>query len=403
MSSAVCLLLAALLCAHAAPAAAISTETAPQGVFVIDTDMIFSRITGHWHDDGSLGSLMDPVKLYEPGGGLQGTLIPDVEARYTILLTMLMYGVTDSLSAFVGVPLVLETTVSPDLLWEPGDYSPQIGREYSSDDFWEWAGSMGQPKPSYWEGNQYTLSDIVIGLRYRFSDRLEGLPEELGLSLTVFGALPTGVPPDPEEIVSAGTESWSLHSQGDIGLHVAADYHLANVLDGRLTLGADVFYQMFLPRTYESSTGEIHPLLLNHRPYVGESYRVNPGDFLGFEAGAHTVLVRGPVLDTWLTRMAPELADFAPPLLRLTLSYGFTGVAQSRWYSDSEIYNWEQESFWAPGYKNILTAGVTASLLRLGVPLDIEASVRNLTLLPGKNVRAPNIFFLGLRIPLKFW
>ncbi|MFW5879152.1 MAG: hypothetical protein ACOCVR_04955, partial [Myxococcota bacterium] len=233
---------AALILAAAMPAGPIwagFTDTAPQGVFVVDENVMLSSIKGHWHDDGELGSLIEPVELYEPGGGVQGTLLADAEATYDVLVSMLMYGVTDSVSVFVGIPLVLKTTVDPNLSWIPGDYSPTLGRPYSEDDFWAWAGSMGQPRPGYWEGNFNTLSDIILGARWRFSDMMPAIPEGLRLALSVFGALPTGEPPDPEEIVSAGTKSWNLHSQGEIGFHLSADYRPDQLLGGRLTLGLD--------------------------------------------------------------------------------------------------------------------------------------------------------------------
>jgi hypothetical protein len=386
----------------ASPAAAGFTDTAPQGLFVLESRMAFSRIAGHWNGEGELGTLIEPVELYEPGGGLQGRLVPEVDARLQILISMLLYGITDDLTLFVGVPLVLRTHIIPDLNWIPGDYSPQLGRPYSEDDFWEWAASMGQPKPGPWEARN-VLSDIVVGTRWRFSDRLGGMPDGLHLAVSAFGALPTGIHPDPEEIVATGTSSWNLHAQGELGLHLSADYRFPGRFDDRLTLGLDVFYEAFLPRTYVSSTGEIHPLLLNHRPYVGETYRVNPGDFFGAEIAAWLVAIRGPALQTWLTRAAPEMAESLPPLLSLSAAYNFTAVGQSRWYSESAIWNWENERFWAPGYKNILFVGANVSLLRLGVPLDLYVNYRNLTLLPGRNVRAPNIFFAGARVPVKFW
>ena len=76
---------------------------------------------------------------------------------------------------------------------------------------------------------------------------------------------------------------------------------------------------------------------------------------------------------------------------------------QSRWYSESEIWNWDQERFWAPGYKNILGAQASISLLRLGVPLDIQAGATSLNLLPGRNVRAPEMLTAAVRVPMKFW
>ena len=389
----------ACLLAIAAPASAGPfTQTLPAGVFLVDERIAVSSITNQWTDHGELGPLIDEIERYEPGGGLQGTIVPDVEASYIILVSMLGYGVTDSVTALVAVPVVLRNTVQPRLGWRPGDYSALLGRSYSEDDFWQWAGSMGQPKPERWSGNRGAVSDIVLGARFRFSDDVEILRSlDINAAVSVFGALPTGEPPAAEEVVAAGTTSWDLHTQGELGVHLAADRELA----GRLTVGIDLFHELFLPQTRRSGTGVLHPLLRNQRPFVGETYTIDPGDFTGFTLGLELVAWRGPEWDTWLSGAAAA-ADL-PPLLTVGLQYNFTWVAQSDYRSNSPLWDWEQEEFWLPGYKNILLGTVNISLLRVGVPINLYAAWRNLTLLPGKNVRAPNVVFLGMQLPLKFW
>ncbi len=372
------------------------TETLPAGTFLLDERLAFSRTLHHWHDDGRLGPLLDPIERYEPGGGLQGTLIPDVVATYTLLINLLLYGVTDDLTVGLGLPLVLENTVVPRLGWIPGDDSTTLGRPYSEEDFWAWAESMGQPRPTTWSGNRGQTGDTVLALRWRFSDRLLPLRAwGLSAALYLFGSLPTGRQPDPEEVLAAGTTSWNLHAQGEFGAHLAVERRF-----GPLTLGVDLFHEIFLPRTWVSATGTKHPLLLRQRPYVGETYVIDPGDFTGAEVGVDWVLWEGPLFDTWLSRRTgPEL----PPLITVSVRYNFTGIGQSDWQSASALWDYQQERFWRPGYKNILYFSATASLLRLGLPAQIYATYRNLTWLPSRNTRAPNVFFFGIQIPLKFW
>jgi hypothetical protein len=206
---------AVAVCLVSAGAEAGFTETLPEGVGLVDLSYKYSWLDGAYDDDGNLGPLIDVLRRYEPGGGLQGVITPNVKVRYHVLLSQAQVGVLDDLTLGLAVPLVLKTTVEPDLVWQPGDYQWTLGRAYSDEDFWAWAESMGQPKPDRWEGNKYTLSDIVVGARWRFTDRM-GWFDRAGLhgALLFMGALPTGKPADPEEIVAAGTTLWELHTQG---------------------------------------------------------------------------------------------------------------------------------------------------------------------------------------------
>jgi len=58
---------------------------------------------------------------------------------------------------------------------------------------------------------------------------------------------------------------------------------------------------------------------------------------------------------------------------------------------------------WKPGYKNILFGQASLALFRFGIPVMPYASYRNITWLPGKNTRAPNVLGLGIKAILKFW
>jgi len=380
------------------------TETLPQGTFLFDIGYVHSVVENRWDDDGELVPLIDPIERYEPGAGKQGILVPQVRAELAMIAPQVYYGILDNLLFGFGVPIMLYSDVDPRFEWERGDYQWNLGRSYSEDDFWQWAGSMGQPEPQPWRGNEGTLGDVLLGLRFRYSDYWSWFDKhDMALAMMLIGALPTGTPPDPELVITAGTTSWDLHANGEFGIHLSYDKFFKKSLDNRLTLGFEVFYEFFFPREYESSTGEENPLMLTYRPYVGKRYTIDGGDFSGFSVQTDIVPWRGRARQTWLTRSNPDMAANLPPLLTLTLRYTFTHLQQTDWQSNSEIWDWEREKLWKPGYKNILFGQVAFSLLRLGIPLQPYVAYRNLTWIPGKNARAPNVLLAGTKAILKFW
>lgn len=385
-------------------AAAGFTETAPADTFIVDESVSLSRLTSRYDDDGNKTTLIDAIERYELGAGLQGILTPKAEVEFLVLVNMIQYGILDHLSLAVGIPVVLYTDINLDLQWTSGDYMPQLARPYSEDDFWAWAESLGQPKPESARINQGVLGDIIIGLRYRFSDDIHALRGTgLRLALTVMGALPTGSQADAEEVVSAGTSMWDLHSMGELNFHLSADWSLGGVLTDRLSLGLDVFYEILFEHEYDTPTGENHPLLLAHAAYAGETYQLDPGDFSGVSLDLEGVLWRGPAWATWLTDHDASKAESLPPLLKANLRYTYTYLQQSDWTSDSGIFDWSKEKLWLPGEKNTLWCKVTLSLLRLGVPAQLYFAYRNQSWLGGKNSRAADVFSSGLVIPARFW
>jgi len=397
--------LAAALLHSPSPAQAGFTETLPKGLFLVDESYVYSWIDSCFNDEGDLVALVKPIERYEPGGPKQGSIIPVPEAKFNVLVTQIQYGLVDSLSLAIGIPVLLSTTVDPHLGWEPGDYQWTLGRAYTEEDFWEWAASMGQPKPGVWKGNEGALGEIVLGLRYRFTDRYNWFQKnELASSVMLFGLLPTGSNADPEEILSVGTTMWDLHTMGDVGIHVGFDKFFKKSLNDRLTLGVEGFYEALLNRELDTPTGEKHPLLITFDPYVGPTYDVDPGDFAGASFEINLVPWKGPARATWLTKGNLEEAGKLPPIMTFTFRYTYVHLGQTDWESDSDIWEWkDREEMWRPGYKNFLHLQVLFSFLRLGVPLQPYVYYRNLTWLPGKNARATNVLAFGLRAPVKFW
>lgn len=380
------------------------TETVPEGMVVVDEGYYYSWLNGAYDNDGNFGPLIDKIRRYEPGGGLQGVLTPNVKVRYHLLLSQLQLGILNDWTVGVAVPLVLKTSVDPDFTWEQGDYQWALGRAYSEEDFWQWAESMGQPKPERWEGNEYTLSDIILGTRFRWTDRVGGF-EGIGLhsAVSIMGALPTAKPADPEEILAAGTTMWELNTQGDLSFHLSFDKTFKESLDDRLRLGLDLYYDYFFERTFDTPRGEKHPLLLNFDPYVGDTYRLDPGDFVGFSLQADVTPYRGPSSGNWLTGGDAEKAKKLPPVLSLYGRYTYAYMMQSNWTSNSDLWDWDHEKLWRPGYKNIVTLQATLGLLRWGVPVQLYGRLRTLTWLPGKNTRAANVLTAGIQVPIPLW
>ena len=258
---------------------------------------------------------------------------------------------------------------------------------------------MGEPKPGRWREGA-ALADLVLGARWRFSDGMDWA-NAMGVRVAVtgFASLPTGRPPDPEQVAAAGTTAWDLQAQGEAGLHLGADQHLVDHFDDRVTVGLDAFYETFLPHRYQSGTGAIFPLLTNVRPYVGKTYRIDPGDYLGAQVQLEVIAFRGPRLDTWLSRSA-ENAEL-PPLLTVSARYNFTHTTQGDWTSNSPAWDWLHEQDWQPGYKSYVAFDTVLSLLRLGVPIELVGSFRDLTWLGGRSTRAPQAVTVGIRVPAR--
>ena len=380
------------------------TTTVPKGTFVLDNTFFISQLSTAYDNNGNAKSLIDPIYRYEPGGGMQGIIIPDVKVRFYVYLLQLMYGITDSVSVGIGFPIVLKTTVSPNLGWKSGDYQWSLGRAYSGTDFWQWADSMGQPRPGNWSGNSGTLGDIVLGLRWKFTDLIGWCKKNsLSAAIAIMGALPTGRQADPENILGVGTHMWDLYSQGELAFHLSVEKGFPKLLDNRLFIGVDVFYEFFFQHTYTTPKGTKSPLLLTYQPYVGDTYKIDPGDFVGAAIAVDIVAIRGPAMRTWLVKYDKKKAAKLPPMLTFNFEYRHVHTMQSWWTSKSKIWDWDREKSWRPGYKNVLGGKLVLSLLRVGVPFDLYVGYRNQTWIGGKNTRAANVVITGIRFPMKFW
>ncbi|MER2565004.1 MAG: hypothetical protein ABTQ32_30050 [Myxococcaceae bacterium] len=395
-----------LLCLLPTLAFAMETQVLPQGVIMLDVGYLRTALDKQWSGDRRALSLIDDIPRYEPGGGLQGILRAKPVAEFDFLLVQALYGVTDSLSVGLNVPIIMRSTVATNLSWEPGDYQPQLGRAYSMDDFWSWALSMGQPRVAdKVTDTRFRLADIVVGIKYLLprSDWMKEHHFRWSAQLNV--AIPTGTNADPEEAVSVGTNLWELHAAGDVELHVAADKHFfvddAGVY--RLNVGADVFYSFFRPRQYQGGRGLKNPLLNNNAFYVGDTYWIDPGDWIGGTVSVDVVPFIGPTRASIVSGGSLEKAQALPPMLTVSGSYSYVGTFQSDWQSNSKLWDWDREKLWQAGEKNIFKVTGTVSLLRVGVPIQLYASYRTQDIIPGRFTRPANVFTGGVRAIVKFW
>ncbi len=383
--------------------AASNTTTLPKGVFLLDESWAFSTTDVRWDDNRSAQTLITGIQRYEPGGGLQGTITAKPYVEYKILVSQLQYGLTDALTLALALPLITETRIQPNLGWTPGVYQPQLGRAFTEQDFWQWAKSMGQPKPGDFVGNRNTPADMVVAMRWRVPDAW--LPKALGLEMAMTGqfALPTGSTADPEDLVAGGTRVWDLHDYGDAEIHLALEKPFKWQENTRLRIGLDVYHSWLFEREFTTPRGERSPLLLTYAPYVGDTFKLDPGNLTGVTGLVQVMPFIGPTWATWLSgRNRANSAKF-PAMLMLWAGMTHVAVAQSNWTSQSQWWDWQREKEWLPGDKHTVRLGAEISLLRVGVPLNLYANYRNQEWVPGKNTRAANAAQAGVRLIMKFW
>ncbi len=383
----------------------METQVLPQSTFIFDFAYWHSTLDKQWSGDGKALSLIEDNKRYEPGAGLQGILRAKPVAEIDFLVIQALYGITDRLTAAIYVPIVVRQQVTTNLSWEPGDYQSQLGRRYSGDDFWAWAGTLGQPRvPDKWQGG-VKLGDMIVGLRYLLPEFEWMTKNHFRWSATLQVAIPTGTNFDPEEAISIGTNLWELHAAGDVEAHLSADKHFFVDEYGvyRLNLGADLYYAFFRPREYKAGRGLKNPLLNNNAPYVGDTYTVDGGDWLAGTLSVDVAPFLGPTRASIVSGGDLKKANALPPMLTLSLSYTRVQTFQSDWQSQSPLWDYDREKYWQPGVKNIVRATATVSLLRVGVPLQIYARYQSGDLIPGAYTRPANVVSAGVRLVAKFW
>ncbi len=390
----------------ATTAAGVETQVLPQGAIMLDVGYLRTGLDKSWSGTRKALNLIDDIPRYEPGGGLQGILSARPVANFDFLLVQALYGVTDSLSVGLNVPILLRSTITTNVGWAPGDYQPQLGRQYSLDDFWSWAASMGQPRiTDRAVDNRVRLADLVLGAKYLLP-RFEWMKASaFRWSAQLNVAIPTGSNADPEEAVSVGTNLWELHAAGDVEVHLAADKAFFVDEHGvhRLNLGADVFAAWFRPRLYTAGRGLKNPLLNNNAFFVGDTYWIDPGDWLGATVSVDVVPIIGPTFASLVSSGSLEKAQALPPLLTLSASFTYIATAQSDWQSASPLWDYDREKLWQPGEKNVFKFTGTVSLLRVGAPLQLYVSYRTQDLLPGRFTRPANVLTAGVRVLAKFW
>lgn len=399
-------LVAAGFCALPGVANADFTVTLPKGTFALDTSYFESDVTQQYGDNRQVMSLLKGIERYEPGGGWQGTINADPKVLYRFVLTQLMYGISNNLTAVVALPLVLDATIDTNLSWQPGEYMSSLGRPYGEADFWAWAKSMGQPKPTArWRGNENTLGDMIVALRYRLPQLDWMARNDVQWAARLQIALPTGRAQDSERLVTAGTTAWDLHAYGDAELHLAIEKFWRDAHGVTwLSVGADAYYAWLRPRTFDTPTGALNPLLMNWRPYVGDTYVIDGGDWVCAQAQIAVSPLAGPTFATYITKGSMELAHKLPRLLMFSATYLYVATMQTDFQSDSPLWEYDgREEAWRPGDKQTLVFTATLSLLRLGAPLQIYARARRQTILHGRNTRAANVNFIGVRLLAKFW
>lgn len=387
------------------PARAGTTDTLPANTFLLDFGYIIALTDKQFDKDRKAISLLEPVERYEAGGGLQGVLTARPEVDMRMFVSQILYGVTERWTVAIGIPVAIRTSIKTNLGWTPGDYNSTLGRPYSEQDFWEWAGSMGQGKPrEVWQGNRWTMADMVVGSRYLLPASGWMDANNIRWSLMVQAALPTGRDVDPEELVDLGTTAWYLHNYGDLEVHLAADWRYKDEggID-RFTVGVEAWYAWLRTRTYKTATGSKNPLLMTYAPYVGATYSVDGGDWQAARLSLDWVPFLGPTFGTWMTKGSLEAAKRFPGMLSIGAMVDYIHLMPTVWSSRYPIWSLDQGRYWGEGDKFAFSATVTLSLLRVGAPLQFYVRQRSLDIIPGRNMRPANATTFGVRLLAKFW
>ena len=139
------LLLLLLFALSVARAEARPTSTLPKKMFMLDVAYAYSWVRNAYDNQGRKVPLLEPMHRYEPGGGLQGIIIPNARVTFQMIIPQIRYGILDYFN-----PIVLSVVFG----WRKPD--PRI--------FLHAASLMGvQPRNCAYVGD--TISRDVLGAR----------------------------------------------------------------------------------------------------------------------------------------------------------------------------------------------------------------------------------------------
>lgn len=376
-------LVSSLILAHeAAPLWAGFADTPGKGVFVLDVALQNPRSRYRFDDGGQRRNLADDIVMYDPAGNRLGTISAPARHHDRVLLTQLIYGITEDWTVAVIVPYFMRTETELNLAWKPGAYAADLGRPYSEEDFWQFAESMGQRKPPDFKARN-RLGDIILGGVASFAKTATYQTAAL-----FFASTRTGTQADPEVLGATGTTGFELQSNGDVGLHLLGDYALVGRYgEGgpRLSLGGEVFYEWFFPRRFKTAKGRLNPLMLNEGLYAGDTYLVIPGDWLGGSLGLQWTMIQGTDSPSWITAKNPQLQKTLPPLLSVQPIVKYIRFFGNRYRSDSPFFDRRQNQLHPNGFRVTARLKAALNLLRYGVPLSLYYEYADQELIPGRS------------------
>jgi hypothetical protein len=359
------------------PAAAHAgmADTPGKGFIILDVSRQYARANHSLDKDGKLGNLNDDIVMYDPAGNPLGTIKVPAQHNEKVLLTQLFYGFTDKFAGGVIVPYFLESETKLNFHWTPGAYANDLGRPYSDSDFWEFAGSMGQKKPSDYK-KKNILGDVVLGGIYSLQKTKRYQTAVLGFVNTRTGKLS-----DPEILGATGTNGFELQSNGDIGLHALGDYFL----NPRISVGGEVFYEWYFPRRFHNAMGKNNPLLSYEGLYAGPDYLVIPGDWIGGSTSAQFNIIRGTNEPSWITRKNPAMQKTLPNFFTVSPGIKYIRFFGNRYRSDSDFLDRKRELAHPNGYRVNSQVKTAVNFLRYGAPVSVYYILMSQELIHGRS------------------
>lgn len=350
-------------------------DTPGKGTIVIDVGVQNPNSKHRLDENGKLGNLNEDIVMYDPAGNPLGTI--QVPARHfdQVVLTQIFYGFTEKLAAGLIIPYFKHSHTDLNLNWKSGAYASDLGRPYSTADFWNFAQGMGQKRPPDFDATN-RLGDIIIGGVYGLQKT-----KRYQTSVLAFVSTRTGEKVDPEKLGGTGTNGFELQSNGDVGLHLLGDYNI----NPRISVGGETFYEWYFPRFLPTAKGKENPLLSYEGKYAGKRYLVIPGDWIGGSAGVSFILLRGTNEPSWITRKKPAMQKTLPPLLTVQPGFKYIRFFGNRYRSESDYFDHKQNDKHPNGFRVNSKVKTSANFLRYGVPLSFYYEYMSQELIKGKN------------------